>query len=54
MMSLGGSQPWNEALKVLTGGESADISAGPLMDYYEPLHRWLRRENLRHNYQIGW
>ena len=54
MMSLGGSEPWDAALKVLSGGRWSDISAAPLMDYYAPLQRWLAAENRRRNYKIGW
>ena len=53
-MSLGSSQPWNVALKVMTDGEASELSAQPLLDYYEPLHRWLVLENNRRNYTVGW
>lgn len=53
MLSLGSSQPWNVALKVLTHEQNPTIDARPLMDYYRPLHEWLLSENRRLNYTVG-
>lgn len=53
MMSLGQSRPWQEALKIITGGES-EISAKPLLAYYQPLIQWLEEEVERNDIPIGW
>lgn len=51
-MRLGASQPWPFALQQLTGQSRMD--AGPLLDYFKPLHDWLIEENKRTNEHIGW
>nr|CAD7205983.1 unnamed protein product [Timema douglasi]CAD7416867.1 unnamed protein product [Timema poppensis] len=52
MMSLGSSKPWQEALRVMTG--ETDYSAGPLLEYYQPLFEWLVRYAQQHHLIIGW
>ncbi|XP_065283303.1 angiotensin-converting enzyme-like isoform X2 [Dermacentor albipictus] len=52
MMSFGASIEWREALQMATG--SPVISAEPLLNYYEPLFAWLRRENVKLNNSVGW
>ena len=46
MLQLGNSQHWSVALKELTGKSGMD--AQPLLDYFQPLHDWLKKENLKH------
>ncbi len=43
MLELGSSKPWPEALEVLTG--SRQMSAEPLLEYFEPLRQWLATQN---------
>jgi peptidyl-dipeptidase A len=43
MLSKGQSQPWQQTLKELTGGEQMDAS--PILDYFAPLHAWLKQQN---------
>ena len=43
MLQMGASQPWQQAYKVLTGSEKMDASA--ILDYFEPLHDWLKVQN---------
>lgn len=43
MLEMGSSQPWQEAYKVLTGSGQMDASA--ILDYFAPLHTWLKEEN---------
>jgi len=43
MLELGASRPWPDALEAMTGQRQADASA--LLDYYEPLRRWLEEQN---------
>ncbi len=50
MLALGASRPWPEALETLTGGRR--IEAGPLLEYYEPLRTWLRKQNA--GQRCGW
>ncbi|OWF35878.1 angiotensin-converting enzyme-like isoform X2 [Mizuhopecten yessoensis] len=49
MMSLGGSKPWPEALKQMTG--ELDISAGSIMRYFQPLLDWMKVENRKNDEQ---
>jgi peptidyl-dipeptidase A len=43
MLALGASRPWPDALEVLTGERQMD--AGPLLEYFAPLRRWLAEQN---------
>jgi peptidyl-dipeptidase A len=42
MLAMGSSRPWPEAMKALTGQSAAD--AGPLLEYFEPLRKWLKEQ----------
>ena len=50
MMKLGSSLPWPDALEAITG--SRRMSAEPLVEYFAPLLRWLKKEN--RGQPIGW
>ncbi|KAG9486097.1 hypothetical protein GDO78_008918, partial [Eleutherodactylus coqui] len=52
MLELGNSKPWTEALKSITGGTKIDVQ--PLLNYFEPLHTWLRNNNTAKNRTVGW
>lgn len=43
MLQKGGSQPWQETLKELTGKGEMDATA--ILDYFAPLHAWLKQQN---------
>ena len=43
MLSKGNSQPWQQTLKELTGGEQMDASA--VLEYFAPLQEWLKQQN---------
>ena len=43
MLELGSSKHWKVALKLLTGEEN--MSAKALFEYFEPLIKWLIKEN---------
>ena len=43
MMKMGGSRPWPEALKALTGSDKMDATA--ILGYFKPLHDWLKTQN---------
>ncbi|MEE6468385.1 hypothetical protein FKM82_008271 [Ascaphus truei] len=44
MLELGQSKPWTEALQSITGGTEMD--AKPLLNYFDPLYKWLQQTNL--------
>ena len=43
MLGKGASQPWQQTLKELTGGEQMDGSA--VLEYFAPLQEWLTKQN---------
>ncbi len=43
MLAMGLSQPWPDALEAFTG--TREISAEPMVEYFEPLLGWLREQN---------
>ncbi|MCF7221117.1 M2 family metallopeptidase [Marilutibacter chinensis] len=43
MLGKGASQPWQQTLKELTGGETMDASA--VLEYFAPLQDWLKQQN---------
>jgi peptidyl-dipeptidase A len=43
MLSMGASRPWPDALEVIGAGRKAD--AGPLLEYFAPLRKWLAEHN---------
>ena len=43
MMQKGASQPWQQTLRELTGGERMDASA--VLEYFAPLQAWLKEQN---------
>lgn len=50
MLALGASRPWQDAMAAVTGQRKAD--AGAMLEYFEPLRRWLREQNK--NEVCGW
>jgi len=50
MLSKGSSQPWQQSLKELTGGEKMDASA--ILEYFTPLQKFLTEQN--QGKQCGW
>lgn len=43
MLGKGNSQPWQQTMKELTGGEQMDASA--VLEYFAPLQDWLKQQN---------
>lgn len=50
MLEMGQSQPWPDALYVLTGERQMD--AGAMMEYFTPLKQWLDEQN--RGKRVGW
>ena len=50
MLALGASQPWPEAMRVISGETKGDASA--MLEYFAPLAKWLENENK--NEKCGW
>jgi peptidyl-dipeptidase A len=52
MLAMGTSKPWSEVLKRLTGESKLESEA--ILNFFEPLYKWLKRENLARGYPVGW
>ncbi|MCW3173851.1 M2 family metallopeptidase [Shewanella subflava] len=52
MLEMGASQPWPEALNVVTGTKQMDAKA--VLDYFAPLQVWLDEQNSQASRQCGW
>lgn len=52
MLSMGASEPWPDALEVLTGQRQIDATA--MADYFAPLKSWLDDQNKKNGYPVGW
>merc|ERR1719322_2081652 len=42
-LAMGSSRPWPDVLETLTG--TRKMSAGPILEFFKPLHVWLDKEN---------
>jgi len=52
MLEMGRSRPWTEALETLTGESGMDASA--LLEYFDPLKKWLDAQNAASGITPGW
>jgi len=52
MLSMGDSKHWSEILFTLTGERTHDSTA--ITDYFAPLYEWLKTENKKRGYEVGW
>jgi peptidyl-dipeptidase A len=52
MLEAGQSKPWQETLKAMTGEDHLD--AGPMLEYFDPLYKWLKQQNAANNVRVGW
>ncbi|XP_034732342.1 angiotensin-converting enzyme 2 [Etheostoma cragini] len=52
MLELGRSKSWTRALYTISG--DFKMNARPLLDYFQPLHDWLKAENKKNNRTVGW
>ena len=52
MLKLGSSVPWPDAMEKITG--QRQMSAVPLVKYFQPLLDYLEQENAKNNETIEW
>lgn len=53
MLKLGSSQPWPKAMQMITNSTSK-MNAQALLDYFEPLTIWLKKQNQDAGACYGW
>ncbi|KAJ8935485.1 hypothetical protein NQ314_012777, partial [Rhamnusium bicolor] len=49
-LKLGCSKHWSETLEIMTG--SKKLSAEPILEYFEPLYKFLKAENEKYEYYL--
>ncbi|CAF1022627.1 unnamed protein product [Didymodactylos carnosus] len=52
MLAAGNSRHWSEILETLTGENTFQSQA--ILDYFQPLYKWIKQENIRLGYPVGW
>lgn len=52
MLSMGSSEPWPNVLEMLDG--ETELTSDAILEYFQPLYRWLKTENRLRQYPIGW
>ncbi|NXE97932.1 ACE enzyme, partial [Menura novaehollandiae] len=52
VLKAGSSKPWQEILFNLTGTDKMD--AEPLLEYFNPVTKWLQEQNNKTNEVLGW
>ena len=52
LLSAGSNFPWPQILHKLTGETELRVDA--ILEYFEPLFKWLRSQRKKLNYPIGW
>lgn len=52
VMKLGSTKHWRDAMEMIT--KERKLSGKAIMEYYKPLHDWLKEENKRNGVSIGW
>jgi peptidyl-dipeptidase A len=45
MLSMGKSKTWQEAIQVVSNGKESMMHGKALLDYFEPLYKWLKEQN---------
>ncbi|XP_063977804.1 angiotensin-converting enzyme-like [Diachasmimorpha longicaudata] len=53
VLSQGSSRPWQDIVREMTRGRTNRIDASALMRYFDPLYKWLQRQNVMEPV-IGW
>lgn len=51
-LRLGSSVHWSKVMSVITKGKTRKMDAQPLLEYFGPLIKWLKKQNK--NEKIGW
>ncbi|XP_014245652.1 angiotensin-converting enzyme-like [Cimex lectularius] len=54
LMGQGSKQPWDVTFEDFSKGKFKTYSAAPLLDYFDPLIKWLQKEVMKHKIPLGW
>lgn len=52
VLKAGSSKSWQEILYNFTG--TSQMDAGPLLEYFSPVTKWLEEQNNKTNEVLGW
>ncbi|NXN80602.1 ACE enzyme, partial [Bombycilla garrulus] len=52
VLKVGSSESWQDILLNLTG--TSQMDAGPLLEYFSPVTKWLQEQNNKTNEVLGW
>ncbi|ODN05348.1 Angiotensin-converting enzyme [Orchesella cincta] len=52
MLQMGASRPWEDAMEAITGQRTMDAKA--MLDYFDPLMKWLANQNKKNGEFVGW
>lgn len=52
LLKLGSSKPWPDAIRILTRGRTSRMDPGAILEYFEPLIEWLKKQNVEE--KAGW
>lgn len=52
VLKAGSSKSWQDILLNLTG--TGQMDAGPLLEYFSPITKWLQEQNNKTNEVLGW
>lgn len=52
VLSLGSSVHWTKAMSIITKGKTDKMDAQPLIEYFDPLMKWLKK--LNEDEELGW
>ncbi|CAF0962495.1 unnamed protein product [Didymodactylos carnosus] len=52
MLDMGNSRHWSYILETLTG--ESTFTSEAILDYFQPLYKWIKQENIRQGYPVGW
>jgi hypothetical protein len=54
LMNHGANVTWQEALAQVTGGDYRSLDATPLLEFFQPLHTWIKTELTTSHARVGW
>jgi len=53
-METGRSKHWKDVLKELSDGKVSKLDASAILEYFEPVHSFLKEQRKLLKYPVGW